>query len=123
MSVDEVGGINEERRLMYVGITRAREKLYVTLASTRSTFGNINVAMPSRFLQEIPEALIEWRKSPGEATGRGGTDSRALKRHGEVVTAVPAVPEAMVRVMAHLVERSIRRSVSALVGACRAAQR
>lgn len=78
MSVDEVGGINEERRLMYVGITRARERLYLTLASTRSTFGNVNVAMPSRFLQEIPASLITWRQSPGEVTGRGGTESRAL---------------------------------------------
>ena len=56
---------------MYVGITRARERLYLTLASTRSTFGDINVAMPSRFLQEIPDELVEWRQSPGEVTGRG----------------------------------------------------
>ncbi len=69
MSVDEVGGISEERRLMYVGITRARRLLYLTLASTRSTFGDINVAMPSRFLQEIPEGLVDWRQSPGEVTG------------------------------------------------------
>jgi DNA helicase-2/ATP-dependent DNA helicase PcrA len=34
--------------------------------------------MPSRFLQEIPDELIEWRQSPGEVTGRGGTESRAL---------------------------------------------
>ncbi|QYM75526.1 ATP-dependent helicase [Leucobacter luti] len=78
MSVDEVGGVNEERRLMYVGITRARERLYITLASTRATFGDISVAMPSRFLQEIPEGLIDWRQSPGEVTSRGGTASRAL---------------------------------------------
>ncbi|MFF8816611.1 ATP-dependent helicase [Leucobacter sp. NPDC015123] len=78
MSVDELGGINEERRLMYVGITRARQKLFITLASTRATFGDVAVAMPSRFLQEIPEGLIEWRQSPGEVTGRGGTASRAL---------------------------------------------
>ncbi|MFA5606185.1 MAG: UvrD-helicase domain-containing protein [Leucobacter sp.] len=78
MSVDEAGGISEERRLMYVGITRAREQLYLTLASTRATFGDISVAMPSRFLQEIPEHLIDWRQSPGEVTGRGGTQSRAL---------------------------------------------
>ncbi|WP_449277834.1 ATP-dependent helicase [Leucobacter sp. GX24907] len=78
MSVDEVGGISEERRLMYVGITRARERLFLTLASTRATFGDISVAMPSRFLQEIPEGLIDWRQSPGEVTGRGGTESRAL---------------------------------------------
>ncbi len=78
MSVDEVGGISEERRLMYVGITRARKRLYLTLASTRATFGDVSVAMPSRFLQEIPERLIDWRQSPGEVTGRGGTESRAL---------------------------------------------
>ncbi len=78
MSVDEIGGISEERRLMYVGITRARQRLYLTLASTRSTFGDINVAMPSRFLQEIPDTLVDWRQSPGEVTGRGGTESRAL---------------------------------------------
>ena len=78
MSVDEIGGVNEERRLTYVGITRARKRLYLTLASTRATFGDIGVAMPSRFLQEIPESLIDWRQSPGEVTGRGGTESRAL---------------------------------------------
>lgn len=78
MSIDEIGGINEERRLMYVGITRARKRLFLTLASTRSTFGDIKVAMPSRFLQDIPESLIEWRQSPGEVTSRGGTESRAL---------------------------------------------
>lgn len=69
MSVDEVGGISEERRLMYVGITRARKRLYLTLASTRAQYGDISVAMPSRFLQEIPEGLIDWRQSPGEVTG------------------------------------------------------
>lgn len=78
MSIDETGGVNEERRLMYVGITRARQRLFITLASTRATFGDIAVAMPSRFLQEIPEGLIEWRQSPGEVTSRGGTASRAL---------------------------------------------
>ena len=78
MSVDEIGGISEERRLMYVGITRARETLYLTLASTRAQFGDISVAMPSRFLQEIPDHLITWRQSPGEVTSRGGTQSRAL---------------------------------------------
>ncbi|MHA3684343.1 ATP-dependent helicase [Leucobacter sp. HY1910] len=78
MSMDETGGVNEERRLMYVGITRARERLYLTLASTRATFGDIAAALPSRFLQEIPEGLVHWRQSPGEVTSRGGTQSRAL---------------------------------------------
>lgn len=78
MSFDEVGGLAEERRLFYVGITRAREVLHLSLASTRAQFGDISVALPSRFLQEIPSELIAWRQSPGEVTSHGGTHSRAL---------------------------------------------
>lgn len=78
MSASEPGGPAEERRLFYVGITRARKHLYVSLAMTRSQFGEVNVAMPSRFLQEIPADLIDWRQSPGMANGRNGTQPRAL---------------------------------------------
>ena len=78
MSTGEPGGLAEERRLFYVGITRAKKRLYLSLAMTRSTFGDTNVAMPSRYLQEIPAELIEWRQSPGAATSRNGTRSRAL---------------------------------------------
>lgn len=45
--------VEEERRLCYVGLTRAREELYVTCASSRSQFGQINYSMPSRFLSEM----------------------------------------------------------------------
>jgi DNA helicase-2/ATP-dependent DNA helicase PcrA len=78
MSAGEPGGPAEERRLFYVGITRARRRLYVSLAMTRSQFGDVNVAMPSRYLQEIPTELIEWRQSPGMANSRGGTQPRTL---------------------------------------------
>ncbi|MBX3195535.1 MAG: 3'-5' exonuclease [Schumannella sp.] len=78
MSSGEPGGLAEERRLFYVGITRARKRLYVSLAMSRSVFGDTNVAMPSRFLHEIPAELIDWRQSPGDATSRGGSRSRAL---------------------------------------------
>jgi DNA helicase II / ATP-dependent DNA helicase PcrA len=78
MSAGEPGGPAEERRLFYVGITRARQRLYLSLAMTRAQFGDINVAMPSRYLQEIPADLIDWRQSPGMANSRGGTQPRAL---------------------------------------------
>ena len=45
---------------------------------TRAQFGEVSAAMPSRFLQEIPHELIDWRQSPGDVNSRGGTQSRAL---------------------------------------------
>lgn len=78
MSASQPGGPAEERRLFYVGITRARTRLYLSLAMTRAQFGEVNVAMPSRYLQEIPPELIDWRQSPGMANSRGGTQPRAL---------------------------------------------
>lgn len=78
ISAGEPGGPQEERRLFYVGITRARKRLHLSLAMTRAQFGEVTVAMPSRFLQEIPAALIDWRQSPGDVNSRGGTQSRAL---------------------------------------------
>ncbi|MFF1634430.1 ATP-dependent helicase [Leifsonia sp. NPDC058248] len=78
MSANEPGGPAEERRLFYVGITRAKKRLFLSLAMTRAQFGETAVAMPSRYLQEIPADLIDWKQSPGTANGRGGTQSRAL---------------------------------------------
>ncbi|QEW02301.1 ATP-dependent helicase [Microbacterium lushaniae] len=78
ISAGEPGGPQEERRLFYVGITRARKRLYLSLAMTRAQFGEVSVAMPSRFLQEIPADLVDWRQSPGDVNSRGGMQSRAL---------------------------------------------
>jgi DNA helicase-2/ATP-dependent DNA helicase PcrA len=98
MSANEPGGPAEERRLFYVGITRARRRLYISLAMTRAQFGDVNVAMPSRYLQEIPPDLIDWKQSPGTATSRGGTQPRALnaRRDGSkfsYATSLPPAPE------------------------------
>ncbi|WP_341975637.1 UvrD-helicase domain-containing protein [Microbacterium sp. LTA6] len=78
ISAGEPGGPQEERRLFYVGITRARKRLHLSLAMTRAQFGEVTVAMPSRFLQEIPVGLVDWRQSPGDVNSRGGMQSRAL---------------------------------------------
>jgi len=83
MSASEPGGPAEERRLFYVGITRARKQLFLSLAMTRAQFGEVNVAMPSRYLQEIPVDLIDWKQSPGMANSRGGTQPRALNARRE----------------------------------------
>ena len=51
--------MEEERRLCYVAITRAREKLYITCAERRMLFGELSANLPSRFIEEIPQALLD----------------------------------------------------------------
>jgi len=55
--------MEEERRLCYVGITRAKEKLYLFYARRRMIYGSVTSAMPSRFLNDIPERLVQHQQS------------------------------------------------------------
>ena len=54
------GGLDEERRLMYVAITRARRRLYLTFAQSRMLHGQVNYSLMSSFLRELPEELLHW---------------------------------------------------------------
>ncbi|MFA5249998.1 MAG: UvrD-helicase domain-containing protein [Parachlamydiales bacterium] len=56
---EDASALEEERRLFYVGITRAKKKLFLSLAAFRRLFGHLHFSPPSRFLQEIPEACLE----------------------------------------------------------------
>lgn len=70
--------LSEERRLAYVGITRAREQLYFTRAILRSSWGNPMTNPASRFLAEVPEDLIDWRREEPDSalsSAWGGDDS------------------------------------------------
>ncbi|SFS02106.1 DNA helicase-2 / ATP-dependent DNA helicase PcrA [Agrococcus baldri] len=78
MAAQEPGGEAEERRLFYVGITRARQRLHLSLAMTRAQFGEVNPAAPSRYLEEIPAGLIDWRTPP--STMRAPSGQRAVGR-------------------------------------------
>jgi DNA helicase-2/ATP-dependent DNA helicase PcrA len=68
--------LEEERRLCYVGITRAQEELVLTHTSRRSLFGSIQLNRPSRFLSEIPEELLE---AVGPSSGRRSSGARATE--------------------------------------------
>ena len=89
-ALDDPTELCEERRLAYVGITRARQRLYVSRAIVRSSWGQPMLNPESRFLQEIPQELIAWRRSapapsfsaPVSGAGRFGTPRPAPTRSG-----------------------------------------
>ena len=62
-STEQPGGVEEERRLCYVGLTRAREKLYLSWARTRYRNGRLELAQPSRFLDALPPQVVEERST------------------------------------------------------------
>ncbi|AVG40043.1 UvrD-helicase domain-containing protein [Achromobacter insolitus] len=72
-SVLEASGLEEERRLMYVAITRARQRLYISLAQSRMLHGQTRYAMRSRFLDEIPEQHLKWLSPKAGLAQIGGT--------------------------------------------------
>ena len=78
-SMTDSGELEEERRLAYVGVTRARKRLYLTHAWSRSLFGGSNYNPPSRFLREIPEELVRTHR---EGEPKVGAARAAARRRG-----------------------------------------
>ncbi|WP_086693943.1 DNA helicase PcrA [Streptomyces recifensis] len=66
-ALNQTKELEEERRLAYVGITRARERLYLTRAALRSAWGQPSYNPPSRFLEEIPATHLEWKRTGASA--------------------------------------------------------
>ena len=92
-SVNEANGLEEERRLMYVAITRAKERLYLSHTQSRMLHGQVRYNMPSRFLEELPSDSLKWltpkasdaRWSGGRNTGsswQGGGYTRQRDNDG-----------------------------------------
>jgi len=70
-SLLENDGLEEERRLMYVAVTRARQRLYLSFAQTRMLHGQTRYSLPSRFIEEVPAGLVKWL-----------TPQQGMLRHG-----------------------------------------
>ncbi len=83
MSMDDPAQIEEERRLCYVGITRAMQKLVLTYAESRRLYGEDNYHPPSRFLREIPKTLLQEVRLQSSIT-------RPLSLHRQAATEMPA---------------------------------
>ncbi|MCL4725271.1 MAG: ATP-binding domain-containing protein, partial [Rhodocyclaceae bacterium] len=97
-SVREDKGLEEERRLMYVAVTRARKRLYVSHAQTRMLHGQTRYNLPSRFFDEIPAELLKWL-TPKLARGHGAVSSGLTFAPRRPAWAEPA-PAAVQRRMA-----------------------
>ncbi|WP_116112604.1 DNA helicase PcrA [Austwickia chelonae] len=85
-SLGETQELEEERRLAYVGITRARERLHLTRAATRSAWGAPQYNPASRFLDEVPAEVIEWERSGPLPGARGAGQERSSRREPAVAT-------------------------------------
>ena len=79
---DDPDALEEERRLFYVGITRARQKIYMTYARTRRRAGEVLSCIPSSFMEPIPERLVEAKVTPTLARSRTQYDDRWRGRVG-----------------------------------------
>jgi len=87
-SVSDAGGLEEERRLMYVALTRARRRLYLTFSQCRMLHGQTRYNVASRFLQEIPESLMKWVGAV--APGFAAYPSTPLPGHAPTAPALAA---------------------------------
>src|SRR4029079_11749605 len=74
--------LEEERRLAYVGITRARQRLYLTRAVVRSAWGAPQHNPPSRFTDELPDELVRWERTGSAYTSWSGTGGGVGGRGG-----------------------------------------
>jgi DNA helicase-2/ATP-dependent DNA helicase PcrA len=90
-SLLEEEGLEEERRLMYVAVTRARRRLYLSFAQSRMLHGQTRYNLRSRFLEEIPEGLTKWLTPP---RARGFAAEPAFKRYHAPAPARSSAPPA-----------------------------
>jgi DNA helicase-2/ATP-dependent DNA helicase PcrA len=91
-AIEEPGGVDEERRLCYVGMTRAMKRLYLFHSFRRHLFGVGNLNMPSRFLGELPEAIIQRPAGSTKVTGGGPSQRARILDAAARQPPAPAVP-------------------------------
>jgi DNA helicase II / ATP-dependent DNA helicase PcrA len=90
-SMGNAAELEEERRLAYVGITRAEKRLYVSRANVRSAWGSPSYNPPSRFLEDIPPELIEWQGATEMSASQQAIE-RANRRGRSAGTGLRPVP-------------------------------
>ncbi|WP_374246039.1 UvrD-helicase domain-containing protein [Zoogloea sp.] len=91
-SILESDGLEEERRLMYVAVTRARQRLYLSFTQSRMLHGQVRYNLRSRFLEEIPEALTKWLTPPNPRRSFVSEPSPRYYNPGAGKPAAPSMP-------------------------------
>ncbi len=111
-SAEEPGGIEEERRLCYVAITRAKRELHITSARNRMIFGRFLDCMESRFLKEIPTDCLEKQKTPPPEQVRRPQKTLADRRIlTDAVTSIPTQPKTGAQKVNYSVGMRIRHKI------------
>ncbi len=80
-SVEERNGLEEERRLMYVAITRAKKELILSYAKSRYVFGDVQMQMPSRFIKELPEDEVDFEEMAYGGYQGGNYQKTSFQKH------------------------------------------
>jgi DNA helicase-2/ATP-dependent DNA helicase PcrA len=88
-ALEEPDELEEERRLCYVGMTRAMQRLYLTHAASSRMYGQADASMPSRFLKEIPATAVAGAPAPTAASAAPSRPSRAPEAQSQPSAAVP----------------------------------
>jgi DNA helicase-2/ATP-dependent DNA helicase PcrA len=91
-SILESDGLEEERRLMYVAVTRARQRLYLSFTQSRMLHGQVRYNLRSRFLEEIPEELTKWLTPPNPRRSFVSEPSPRYYNPGAGKPAAPSMP-------------------------------
>ena len=91
-SAQEADGLEEERRLMYVAVTRARQRLYLSFTQSRMLHGQVRYNLRSRFLEEIPEGLTKWLTPPNPRRSFAPEPSARYYNPGAAKPAMAAMP-------------------------------
>lgn len=103
----ETADIEEERRLCYVGITRAMRELYLTYTASRTLYGKTSINLKSRFLGELPDETIEILDTPVKATPYGNADYSLLKKYSDKYKTNMNIDRAK-KVGAKIIEKSVK---------------
>ncbi|MDD2989900.1 MAG: 3'-5' exonuclease [Zoogloea sp.] len=93
-SAQEADGLEEERRLMYVAVTRARQRLYLSFTQSRMLHGQVRYNLRSRFLEEIPEGLTKWLTPPNPRRSFVSEPSARYYNPGAAKPAMASMPPA-----------------------------